>query len=526
MVFVGCDSAPDSAGVGTATGSSGVLRRGNGGDPQTLDPALAEDVHAFNVLIDLYEGLVAETADGSLVPGAAERWVISEDGLRYTFYIRSDARWSNGEPVTAGDFVAAFHRVVAPGSTSTYSFMLAPIKNFGPVTKGELPPEAFGINEVDSRTLTIDLASATPYLPGILAMPVAYPVYAGTPVADRRFRDPDRFVGNGPYVLREWTPGYRILLSRNPQFRSAPAVRIENVEYLPIENPSSEFNRYRAGELDVTASVPTEQIESLRRLQAGDLRIAPSLALYYLAFDLSEPPFDEPKLRQALSMAVDREAVIRVLGRGEQAAYGIVPPGVAGHEPARYTWADLSVPERSRLARTLYREAGYGVDKPLAFTLTYDVGDVHETVALAVAGMWRDVLGIDVTMDKKEWKYYLDIRSDRRAWQMMRFAWFGDYNDASTFTEIFRASNTQNLAAYADPDYDRLLDDASETVDARERAELMTKAEQRLLDGYPVIPLYFFVSKHLVSPAVTGFESNVLDRHPSRYMKKVIQPRD
>ena len=526
LLLGGCDSAPESQDPLEDPQSQNLLRRGNGGDPQTLDPALAEDVHAFNVLMDLYEGLVSEAADGSLVPGVAERWDIADDGRRYTFHLRNDARWSNGDALTAGDFIAALHRVVAPDSTSAYSFLLAPVKNFAAVRSGELPLTDFGAVAVDSHTLVIELKSPAAYLPGILAMPIAFPVFAETLNNHNRFRDPAAFVGNGPYLLREWSPGYRIRLVKNENFRSASEVRIDVIEYLPIEDPLSELNRYRSGELDLTATVPPEQIAGLRETLPDELRIAPSLALYYFAFDLSEPPFDQLLLRQALSMSIDREALVALLGRGEQAAYGIVPPGVAGHESASYRWRSMPAGERVDLARSLYEEAGYGIDNPLQFTLTYDVGDIHEKVALAAAGMWREVLGIDVTLDKKEWKYFLDTREDRAAWQMMRFAWFGDYNDASTFTDIFRASSPQNLPGFDDADYERLLDEAGARSDAAGRTRLMTQAERTLLDAYPVAPLYFYVSKHLVSPAVHGFESNVLDRHPSRYLVKTVKKID
>ncbi|GMR17186.1 MAG: ABC transporter substrate-binding protein [Gammaproteobacteria bacterium] len=515
----GCDAGPGATQSPGPQGAQSVLRRGNGGDPQTLDPALAEDVHAFNVLTDLYEGLVAETADGSLVPGVAARWEIAADGRRYTFHLRDDARWSNGEPVTAGDFVAAWRRVVAPDSASAYAFLLAPLRNFAAVRSGELPLEDFGAHAVGARTLVVELSAPTTYLPGILAMPVAFPVFAGTRGDAGQFRDPSLFVGNGPYRLQEWSPGYRIRLAKNPHFRAAAAVRIDAIEYLPLENPQDELNRYRSGELDLTATVPPAQIAALRASHPDELRIAPRLALYYFAFDLSEPPFDNSALRQALSMSLDREALVNLLGRGEQPAYGIVPPGVAGHAGARYAWRSLAADERIREAQRLYREAGYGDARPLRFTLTYDVGDIHETVALVAAGMWRDALGIEVTLDKKEWKYFLDIRQDRAAWQMMRFAWFGDYNDASTFTDIFRASSPQNLPGYHDPGYDSLLREAQDAIDPAARASLLQRAEQRLLDAYPVLPVYFPVSKHLVSPAVAGFEANILDRHPSRYLR-------
>jgi oligopeptide transport system substrate-binding protein len=250
------------------------------------------------------------------------------------------------------------------------------------------------------------------------------------------------------------------------------------------------------------------------------VRIAPSLALYYLAFDLTEPPLDDRLLRQSLNMSIDREQLVSIIGRGEQAAFGIIPPGVANHDGARFAWHNLPADEREAQAQELYRRAGYSDETPLAIQLTYDAGDIHEKIALTVSAMWRDVLGVDVTIRKMEWQYFLATRENRSEWQVMRFAWSGDYDDASTFTNIFRSSDPQNLSAYANPDYDQLVADASAERNGQRRAATMKAAEAMLLDDYPIAPLYFYVSKHMVIPEITGFESNALDRHPSKFLSK------
>lgn len=518
-LLVGCERPSESFPVSENTGNA-VLHRGNGGEPQTLDPSLAEDVHAFNVLRDLYEGLVTEAADSSLQSGVAERWEISDSGRRYTFHIRKEAKWSNGSAVTANDFLSGFHRTVAPDSASPYSFLLSPISNYEAVVNGERPVQELGVRVIDSHTLVIELTSPASYFLGVLAMPISFPQYSAEEFDPQRFGVPANFIGNGPYVLHERRPGFRIRLKRNPYFREASRVAIEYVDYLPIEDPDTELNMYRAGELDITATIPPARTKELRRDRPDEVSISPSLALYYLAFDLSEAPMNEIALRQALSMAIDRESLVNLIGRGEQAAFGIVPAGTAGHEVARFTWQGNERTDREALAQKFYSEAGYSAGNPLQFTLTYDVGDIHETVALAVASMWGDVLGAEVTLDKREWKYFLDTRDNRDDWQIMRFAWTGDYNDASTFLDIFRADNEQNLSGFYDSDYDELLDQASRETDAATRSKLMNRAEQHLLAEHPVIPLYFYVSKHLVNPAVRNFEANVLDVHPSRYLVK------
>ncbi len=477
-----------------------VIYRGNGGEPGSLDPALAEDVHAFSILADLYEGLVTQSADGSLEPGVAKSWSVSEDGLIYTFFIRDDALWSNGERVTADHFVYSFDRVTAPASTSAYAFLLDPIEQYV---------------AIDESTLEIRLAEPAPHLLALLSMPVAYPVPAVDSDAES-FVNPDRFVGNGAYRLVSRDVGGAIRLQRNPHYRGA--VAIDEIVYLPIVDPLSELNMFRAGDLDITHSIPTGQIDAVRESMPDAVRIAPSLALYYLAFDLTEPPLDDGRLRQALNMAIDRQQLVEIIGRGERPAFGIVPDGIADYEGVGFAWRDLTDEERIAQARRLYNDAGYDETKPLALKYTYDTGDIHEKIALAVSSMWRDALGIEVTLEKKEWQYFLDTRDQRSEWQVMRFAWFGDYNHASTFSNIFRSRDEQNLPRFSDPRYDELVAAASRERDPARQAERLAEAERLLLDEHPVAPLYFYVSKHLVAAGIGGFEHNALDRHPSRFL--------
>ncbi len=516
VLATGCQE-PISSSTDQDAAREQILRRGNGGDPGTLDPALAQDVHAFNVLVDLYEGLVSEGPDGSVVAGVAESWVISDDGRRYEFALRPDAKWSNGEPVVALDFVRAFRRVAEPGTESAYSFLLEPLENFEAVNAGEKPASELGIEAIHERLLVIRLNRSASYFLSILAMPIASPLHENS-LEETLGKDGRSLVSNGAYTLKSRQILGPIELLRNPYYWGAESVSIDRVVYLPIVNESSELDMYRAGEIDITDSVPTHDLARLMEKHPGEVRIAPKLALYYVAFDLSEAPFDNKELRTALSMAIDREQIIRLTGRGESPAYGIVPPGVANHVGATYKWRDLESSEREERAREAFRAAGYGAENPLRIKLTYDTGDIHERIALAVTGMWRDVLGVETELEKLEWKYFLSTRENRGAWDTMRFAWFGDYNDPMTFAEIFRADSPQNLPQYKSDEYDEILDSAMVELDTARRLEQMTRAEQILLDDYPIAPLYFFVGKHLVKPHVRGFEDNVLDRHPSRFL--------
>lgn len=488
---------------GTLEDGVQVLRRGNGGDPGSLDPALAEDLHAFNVLADLYEGLLAFGADGMPVPGVAERWSVSADGLVYRFELRADARWSNGQPVTAEHFAHGIRHVLRDGSDAPAGFLLEPITR---------------VHAESARRFVIELQRPAPWLPAVLAMPVASPRLPGTHDRSSAFADPEAFVGNGPYLLEDWTPGGVLRLRRNPTYRDAASVAIEAVHYLPVTDPVAEYNLYRSGALELTATVPPPEFPRLRRERPDELHVSPGLGLYYLAFDTTEPPLDARQLRRALSLAIDRERIVGMLDRGEIAACGLVPPSVQGHAGARAAWCGPSRDEREREARAALAASGFG-ETPPAILLTYDSGDVHEAIALALRAMWQEVLGMEVELRQLEWKAFLDQRGDRKSWQVMRFVWVGDYDDASAFTDLFASGSSQNLPGYSSRHYDGLLVAAAQTSDADRRQRLLGEAEQILLDDHPIAPLYFMTNKHLVSARVDGFRANALDRHPSRYLR-------
>jgi len=480
-------------GGGHHSPASGSLVRGNGGEPGTLDPLLADDIHAFNVLIDMYEGLVAENANGELIPGVARRWDVSADGRTYIFHLRPDARWSNGDPVMAQDFVRSLDKATAPDTQAPYAFLFQGAD--------------MEVLAVSDDKLEIRLARRWNELPLILSMPVAFPEHPSR----------DRTISNGAYSLVSRDPGGQILLQKNEHYWDAESVSVGSVAYMPTTDSVAEFNMYRSGELDITHNIPSEMVQRAIAQYGNETRLAPSLALYYIAFDLQEPPFDNPLLREALSLAVDREEITTLLGRGEQPAYSVVPPGVAGYAGASHEWRDATPDSRIERARKLYSEAGFTPDAPLRIRYLYDAGDVHERVALAMSAMWRDVLGVEVVLEKREWKYFLDSRQLRDNWDVMRFAWFGDYNSPRTFLDIFGSVSDQNLAGYASETYDDLLLQASR-ADATDSFVTMQRAEEHLLADHPVIPVYFFVSKHMVKPHVLGFEDNVTDRHPTRFL--------
>lgn len=488
-----------------------TLNRGNGGYPGSFDPLLAEDVQSFRVLGDLYEGLVVADAKGAIAPGVAESWSVSDDGLRWTFKLRSSARWSDGTPVLAQDFVRSIQTLVSDGVDSSYEFLLAPMKHFDAANSGDRSVE-LGVKALDSSTLVIELEQPTPYWLSVLSMPIAMPTPEGGGA-----------VYNGAYVLSEARPNAEVILERNEEYWDVDAVAIERVVYHSIVNPTTELNQYWAGELQIAVNLPGEEIAALRETHADELMIAPTLGLYYIAFDFAEPPTNLREVREALSMAVDREQLTELLGRGEQPAYGVVPDGIPGYEPARVEWQDLPIATRQARALAVLEATGYSEAQPLALRLVYDSGDIHERVALIVQSMWEDIGAVDVTLDKREWQYFLATRERREEWDAMRFAWVGDYNDPTTFLDLFASGSAQNLPGYSSSAYDELLSAAAQRSGS-ERAQTLREAETILLQDSPVAPLYFFVSKHLVDPRVGGFHDNATDRHLSKYLTLETNP--
>lgn len=503
-----CSERDKTAETGEANRS---LVRGIGGSPETLDPGLAEDVHAFTVLVDTYEGLVTENADGQLVPGVAESWNISEDATTYTFHLRKDARWSNGDAVVASDFVRAMRRVADPNSQSPYASLLAPILNFDDVMAGREAPNALAVTAISNEVLEVRLAAPANHFLALLALPVAFP----------RHESGDVSIGNGAFVITDHQAGARIRARKNTHYRDVDAVYFDEVIYLPIVDPMLEFNMFRTGELDMSHNIPDAMVAGMLSDGRTDAHISASLSMYYLAFDMSGPPFDDLSLRQALSMAIDRRAIVAMLGRGDQPAFSVVPPGISGYDNTAYDWADWAEEKRQQEAVKLYQAAGYDDMNPLQITLLYDAGGVHERIALAVTAMWRDTLGVDASIEKREWKYYLVTRDLRNEWDVMRFAWVGDYNAPNTFLDIFRSYDEQNLAGYSSAAYDELMADAASQIDQQVAARLLRSAEDVVLKDYPIAPLYFYASKHMVAPSVGGFEDNIVDRHASRFLFRI-----
>jgi oligopeptide transport system substrate-binding protein len=498
-----------------------VLNRALSTEPESLDPQKSRSVQAADVLRDIGEGLVSYDAAGKMVPATAESWDISADGLTYTFRIRPEARWSNGEPVTSADFVFGLRRLVDPATAAFYAAELGTVGNAADIVAGKLPPEELGVTATDERTLVISLVRPTPYLLSLLTHPSTFPVHRGSVEQHGdAFARAGKLISNGAYLLVDWEPGAIIELRRNAHYWNDAETSIDIVRHHVVTQEMAEFNRYRAGELHVTSTVPPENFEQIRAEYPDELHVAPTLGVYYYGFNMAQPPFaDSPELRQALSMAIDREVLVEVItGRGEAPAYSWVPPGIDNYEPVQLPYADLSQQERNAIAQGLYRKAGYSRDNPLRFELRYNTSDTQQRIALAVQAMWRKVLGAEAQTVNVEFQVLLDQMREREVTQVFRSSWFGDYNDANTFLAIMQGDSAANMPGYSNPEYDALLQSAGEQLDLDRRRLYLEEAERVLLADHAVIPLYFYVSKHLVKPEVEGWQDNILNYHYSQHL--------
>jgi len=501
-----------------------VVYRGNGEEPETLDPHLAFGRPSSHILRDLFEGLTSESPAGDIVPGAALRWNISRDARTYTFYLRRDLSWSNGDPLTAEDFVFSLRRAASPATAANSARMLLPILNAHEVLAGELPVEELGVTLLDEFTLQITLTGPTPYFLGLLTHPIAYPVNRkNLEQYGDQFSRPGNLVSNGAYVLASWVPRVEIVLEKNPAFREADVTLVERVHYLPIEDHSREIKAFRSGEIDWTNEVPNNQFKWLQKNYPDELVVSPWMGSYFFGFNLTREPFvDNPSLRMALILAVDRQILAEKVAQfGEQPSYSLVPPGIDGYVPFSPVYADWTQAERNDEARRLYGQAGYSEERPLRIEIRYNTSENHKKMALAVASMWKQVLGVNTTLVNEELRVFLQNRAQRVLTQVFRAGWISDYNDPYSFLELFRSGHGSNDYGYSNSSFDALLEQVGlERVRAR-RERLMFEAERVLMSDNVIIPLYSYVTKRLVSPQLRGWQNNVMDHHQTRFMYKL-----
>ncbi|MDO4436304.1 MAG: peptide ABC transporter substrate-binding protein [Cardiobacteriaceae bacterium] len=499
-----------------------VLRRGNGAEPHTLDPQIAEGVPESNILRDLFEGLVAEDAKAELVNGIAESWDISEDGKVYTFKLRQ-SQWSDGTPLTAHDFVYAWQRAVNPETGSHYAFLLYPVKNAENIASGkEKDVSTLGVKAIDDLTFEVTLENATPYFLSMIAHNTAYPVPKH--VVEKHGKEwtrKENIVSNGPFTLTDWVPNSQLTAVKSSHYWDKDNVKLDKVIFIPSEDANSELKRYRADEIDYTNEIPNDQVKWIRENLGAEFKVGPYAGIYYYGFNNAHAPFkDNPKLREALSLAIDRQAIVeKVTGVGETAAYNIVPAGFNGYTPYIPAYAQEDAKARLERAKALYAEAGYSDKNPLKINILYNTSENHKKIAIAIAAMWKQNLGVEATMENKEWKVYLQDRREKvPTMHVFRAGWISDYQDPNTFLELFQANSEVNDISYNNPEFEAKLKAATTETDAAKRFELLHEAEAIVLNDYALMPIYHYVTKHLVKPYVKGFEPNVMDHNRSKYM--------
>lgn len=496
--------------------------RGNDSDPETLDQHKTSTVSEAHLLRDLYEGLVIYDAKANVIPGVAESWTVSEDGTVYTFTLREDARWSNGDPVTAEDFVFSFRRIQDPATGAKYATIQYPIKNAEKINKGEMDPSALGVRAVDDRTLEITLERPTPYFLELLTHQTGLPLHkASVEEYGSDFVKPENMVTNGAYRLVSVTPNDKIVMEKNEHFREADTVAIERIEYIPFEDRSACVRRFEAGGVHSCSDLPAEQLKSIRARLGDQVRTPPYLGTYYYALNTQNEALSDPRVRMALSMVIDREFIAEEIWSGSMLpAYSIVPPGIGNYvdNPPQYDWADEPLLDREDKAIELMREAGYGPDKPLELELSYNTSENHKNTATAIADMWAP-LGVNVTYNVRDGSAHYAHLRDSDDYQVARAGWIGDYSDPQNFLFLVREDNTGfNYAKYRNPEYDALLDKAAAETDLEKRAEVLAEAERVFLRDTPFIPILYYSSHSLVSDKLKGWEDNIQNVHATRFM--------
>ncbi len=503
-----------------------VFHRTGTDDPASVDPHRIAFPGEQLVVLDLFVGLTTPGMDGRPVPGAAESWTVSPDGRVYVFRLRPGLQWSDGKPMTSADFVWSFQRALDPKTAFAFASRLFPIRNGRAVATGKAPVESLGVSAPDARTVRVELEGPTPYFTDVIA---SIGVPAPRHVIERfgsAWIRPKNFVSNGPFVLERWVPNAYLRLRRNPRFYAAERVRLDAVHHYPVENPVTMVRRFQSGGLDLVMVVPPERTDWARREFGSALKVGRGISNEVLVFNTRRAPTSDVRVRRALSMAIDRQAIATsVIGMPEVAAYGYVPPGVLNYgDGARVDFAGRDQGAREAEARALLNAAGFGPQRPLRVGLGFPNTELNRKVAVAIATMWRRV-GVVPELQQKETKSLVaDVASGN--FDAARFVWLAGYSDPYAFLERMLSAGSAvgvNASRYANPRFDELLRRAGQTVDIDRRAVLLREAEALALADQPVAPVYYLVGRRLVSPRVTGFVDNPRGLYPTWYMS--VPPR-
>ncbi|CAN7620405.1 peptide ABC transporter substrate-binding protein [Devosia sp. LjRoot16] len=509
-----------------------TLNLGNGGEPGSLDPHKVSGDWENRIVSEYLEGLVTEDAQAKAVAGQAESWTISDDGLVYTFKIRGDAVWSDAVPVTAQNWVDAFQRLFDPKTASEYAYLQYPIKNSSKIAAGEITDfSQLGVKAVDDKTLEITLEAATPFFLDALTHYTAFPIRKD--IIEKfgdQWTQPENIVGNGPYKIVEWVPGSYLRGVKSDSYYGKDTLKIDEIRWDNTEDLTAALNRYRAGELDILTDFPADQYKFLQDNYPGQAHVAPFLGIYYYVLNQEKPPLDNINIRKALSISVLRDVIgPDVLGTGELPAYGWVPPGTGNYEGTPYApdWAEMPYDQRVEEAKKLMAEAGYSPEKPLKLQLRYNTNENHQRIAVAISDMWKQI-GVEVELFNAETAVHYDaLRAGD--YNVGRAGWLLDYDDPSNTLDLLKTGTKgsdgtinwgNNYGRYSDAKFDELMTAASSELDLVKRAGQMHEAEKIAMDAFAAIPIYWYVSKNVVSPKVTGFEDNAKDIHRVRWMTK------
>lgn len=503
--------------IGTASAET-VFRRGHQAEPESLDPQKVDSAEEGNILLDMFEGLTRIDGAGNVVAAAASSWDVAADGLSWTFHLRPQAKWSDGKPVVAGDFVYGLRRAVDPATAAPYVAILYEIVGAREINDGkEKDLSKLGVTAVDDHTLKIALTEPTAFLPGVLTLSIAYPMpKAAIEAGGGQWTRPGNIVSNGPYNLASWEPQQQITLTRNPNYWDAASVKIDKALWLVVESDETAFKRFRAGELDFSR-IPVTEMPWARKNLPDELHPDVNMWTAYVILNTGKAPLTDVRLRQALSMTLDRETLAdKVDPHGEVPAYGLVPPGMPGYSQQPPDWMALAKPERLAKAKALYAEAGYGPGNPLKLELVYPTTEGSRRVTSAMASMWKQALGAEVIVTNEENQVVL-AQTRHHDFQMSLYGWIADYPDPWTFLSIFQSTaGDLNTSAYNNPEFDKLLNQAKETVDPPARLKLLEAAERLISRDMPIIPMYYDVRPYLVSTKLAGYHANPLDVHPTR----------
>ncbi|MCO5063170.1 MAG: peptide ABC transporter substrate-binding protein [Rhizobiaceae bacterium] len=499
-----------------------IYNRGSAAEPETVDPHKTSTVYEAHVLRDLFEGLVMQDAKAGLIPGAAESWTVSDDGKTYTFKLRADAVWSDGSPVTADDFVYSFRRLEDPATGAEYASMLYPIVNAEEVNTGKAKPEEIGVKAIDATTLEISLKAPTPYFLEMLTHQAAYPVNKASIEKDGAdWIKPGKLVSNGAFTLVEWVPNDHLKMVKNSKFHDADSVKIDVINFIPTEDRSSAMKRYEAGELDSYDDLPTEQLTELKAKFGDQIRVAPYLGTYYYAIKTDKAPWDNVELRNAVSEAIDRDFLAeKVWNNSMFPGYSMVPPGIEGYKSSMAKFADKSQIDREDEAKAVLEKLGYTPEKPLKMEIRYNTSENHKNTAVAIQEQLKP-LGIEVTLLNTDTKTHYAHLEQKGDFDVARAGWIADYQDPETFLGISRKASGNNYSNYDSPKFEELMDKAAAAGgNPPERFKLLSEAEQVLIDDVGQIPLLYYSFHNIVSPKLTGFEDNVMDVHPTRFISK------